>query len=874
MRDWSLVRRLRGSFRSRAFERELAAELDAHLAYETEALIAAGLSPTEARNEARRRFGSTAEVEDACRDAWGLRGIESVLQDVRFALRTLWRHPIHALMSMLTLGVGIGAATAIFSALNAVLLRPLPYRHGDALVEIRQQAVQSGINDLNLSAIELADYRRRTGSFDAIVEYHQMGFNLVDAAHGPASSHVVTGVVSAQFFDVVGIEPILGRAFRAEDDAPGAEAVLILSYPFWQRMFSGDPAVIGRGVELNDRVHTVVGVLPDVPLYPNDNDVFMPVSACPFRSAPEMATDRAMRMVSAVARLKPGVSTASADREVAAIGAAMSSAFPQAYESAAGFVARVEAVRDLMTARARPTVLALLAATIAMLGLVCANVSNMILARLLARRRELALRVALGAGRSRITRQLLTESTTLAAGGGALGIVLALLARRALVAFVTPFTTLAAGISIDRTVLGFSVGLVAASAVMVGLVPALRLQSPERYAGPKSSARRVLIAAQVTIAFVLLTASVLLMRSFLNLRRADGGFRPDHVLTIRVDLDWINYDSPGKRRRYFRSLLSTLEKQPGVVHAALGLTFPLNQSSPFNGEFALDSEQPPDAHLQADFRMATPAYFDVLGMRMVRGRAFSVDDRAGSAAVAIVNEVLARHRFRGVDVVGRRLSFDEGRHWSTIIGVVNDVRQYGLDAAPVDEIYVPFDQQGPLSASVLVRSAGDPRSLQQTIERVARGIDSRQPLSRPQTLQAVRDGSLRSHRVTATLVAMLAVLALAITAAGIGSVAACGVRERAAEIGVRIALGARTVDVSRAIAADILKPVIAGIGCGLGLSAIAMPQLAKFLFGISASDGVAHALAAAAIIIGAGLACAPMARRAACIDPMQVLRTE
>ncbi len=573
------LRRLRGSVRTSRFERELADELRLHIEFEADALVARGMNPVEAMAEAQRRFGSVAFAKDACRDSWGLHLIDALVQDGRYAARMIAKHPAFSIVVVLTLALGIGANTAIFSVVHAVLLRSLPYTAGDRLIEIRQQLTAKSVENIGLSARDLDDYRTQATTLDGIVEYHQMSFTLLDKAQ---PSRVVTGVVSSGFFDLLGVEPILGRTFHAEDERHDAPAVLVLSYPYWQHAFGGDPHVVGRTFQMNDRVHTVIGVLPPVPQYPADNDVYMPVSACPFRSAPAMATDRTMRMVSAIARLKPGVALERTRAELTTIGQRLSATYPDAYDSAAGFSVAAVSVRDQLTARARPLLLLLLAATAFVLVLVCANVANLMIARLAGRDRELSLRVALGAGRTRLARQLLTESTMLALAGGIVGLILTVFTRDLLVAFTSRLTLRAAEISIDRPVLLFAFAVSVATGLVFGVVPVVSLAPIPGAAVSRRRIREGLIAAQVAISFVLLIGAGLMVRSFVKLRAVDAGFDAERVLTAVVDLDWVKYDNGAERRNYFRTLLERLGRQPDVETAALSLTFPLSGSDPLN----------------------------------------------------------------------------------------------------------------------------------------------------------------------------------------------------------------------------------------------------------------------------------------------------
>jgi len=867
------LRRLRGTIRTAAFERELTEEMQHHLAFETEALIARGLDASSAALEARRRFGSVALVQDTCRDAWGLRVADTLAQDMRHAVRMLGRHPGYSAIIVLTLALGIGANTAIFSVVHAVLLSELPYASGDRLIEIRQQLTANRIDNIGLSVREIDDYRAQAASLDGIVEYHQMSFTLLDQSR---PSRVVTGIVSPAFFDLIGVTPVLGRTFLESDDRHDAAAVLILSHDYWQRTFGGDPHIVGRTFEMNDRVHTVVGVLPPVPQYPGNNDVYMPVSACPFRTTPGMATDRRMRMVSALGRLKPGITVAAAKAELALIGDRLAASYPDAYDRAAGFSTTVVAVREQLTNRVRPLLWLLLAATAFVLLLVCANVANLMLARVTGRERELSLRSALGAGRTRLARQLLTESLLLALAGGVVGLILAALTHDLLVAFTARFTMRATEISIDRTVLLFAFAVSVATGLLFGVLPVLSVAARRR-ATPitRHRIRQVLIAAQVAISFVLLIGAGLLLRSFVKLRAVDPGFDSDRVLTAVVDLDWAKYDTSEKRRAYFRAMLDRLGREPGVEKAALSLTFPLNDTERFDQQVVVDrGTPPPPVGPAADFRLASPDYFRTIGMSLLRGRVFTARDTADARPVAIINLSMARRYFGDTDPVGRRLSLDSGRTWRRIVGLVNDVKQYGLATAPSDEIYVPFDQRAPLAATLLVRTTGDPGAMWQQVLQVARELDARQPISRPQTLDQVRSTSMSSPRVTTTLLMLFALVALLTTAAGIAGVVSFLVTQRAVEIGVRRALGATRWALLRLMVRQALAPVIAGLAAGLGLASLATPALVRMLFEVRPTDPLTYAAVIGTLTATAAMAALIPARRAAMIEPATTLRAE
>jgi putative ABC transport system permease protein len=881
----TLLRRLRGSVGTSAFEQDMDAELRLHLELETDALVARGMAPDAARDAARRRFGSVALVKDDCRESWGMRVIDTLMQDLRFALRNLRRYPSYTAVVLLTLGLGIGANTAIFSVVHAVLLRPLPYAHGDRLIEVRQEAPKIGVPNAGVSVQEVRDYRAQTESLDAVVEYHSMNFTLLGRGE---ASRVQTGVVSANFFDVLGVTPLLGRAFRDDDDSKNAAAVLILSYAYWQTALGGDPNVIGRTFEMNDRVHTVVGVLPPIPQFPQadpPDDVFMPPSACPFRSSPQTMENRNARMLTAIGRLKPGTTLVRAQNDLAVVAGRFGAQYPEAYDVAhSGFTASALSVHDELTRQARPTLLVLLATTGFVLLLVAANIANLALARVMGRERELALRSALGAGRGRIARQLLTESTLLALTGGALGLLVAWLVRDLLVAFTARFTPRAGEIAIDGVVLAFTFGVSVCTGLLFGLLPAFtrRADASVKDAGHRTvggrrlGARNALIGAQVAISFVLLVGAGLLVRSFIKLQQVDAGFRTDRVLTALVSLDFVKYHTPVLRRAFYSAVMDKVVLEPGLESAAFGISVPLDQAAPFLAGFIVEGHAPGDrrAQPQLDFKFASPNYFRTIGMTLLSGRAFTDADDANAPPVGIVNLSMARHNFPDVDAVGRRVSLDNGRTWITIVGVVNDTHDYGMAEKPTDELYRAFAQTGPLSASLLLRTASDPESCARLIPAAVHAVDPRQPVSQIRTLESIRRRSLAPPRLTAMLVALFAGVALVITAAGIAGVVSFSVNQRTTEIGVRMALGASRPSVVRMIVRQGLTPVTAGLACGLASALLMTRVVARLLFAVEPTDPITYAGVIAMLAAVAALACLAPARRAAAIDPMRALRAD
>jgi predicted permease len=648
-------------------ERELDEELRLHLEMETENNRRAGMPEAEARAAARRTLGSMALIKDEVRDSWGSRFWDSLKGDVRIGLRGLRRSPGFTAVVILTMALGIGTNSAIFSVVYGVLLRPLPYAAGDRLMRVKQEVPAAGIDDLSVSAKEIADYRSQAKSFDGIAEYHTMWFSLLGRGE---PLRVQTGVVSANFFDVLGVRPILGRTFAAGEDAHGAQPVLVLSYGFWQRAFGADPGIIGQTFEMNDRPHVVVGVLPPIPLYPNENDVFMPTSACPFRSSERAENNRRARMSLAFGRLAPDATVGQAKAELAAIAGRMRAANPGDYNDKPSLTATALPVSAELTEGGRTRLLFLLAVAGFVLLIVCANVANLTLARGMRRKQEMAVRAALGANRMRLVRQLLTEGMILALCGGAVGLLAAAWGRDLLVQFAGRFSPRAQEIHVDQAVAVFTLVVSLATGLVFAAVPAL--PSPKdiaaamrddgaRTVGGRGRLRSALVVVQVAFSFVLLIGAGLMLRSLIRLEDLDPGFHADHVLTMRLDLDWAKYRGPGKEARIgqigaYQRVLDGVRGIPGVADAAVATTFPLATVNPFSGQYQIEGQAPasPEQRPGADQLIASPSYFGIIGVPIIAGRAFSTADTVDAPPVIVVNQALVRRQFGGVDPIGRR----------------------------------------------------------------------------------------------------------------------------------------------------------------------------------------------------------------------------
>jgi predicted permease len=799
---------------------------------------------------------------------------------------------------VLTLALGIGANTAIFSVIYGVLLRPLPYREGERLVVVRQQARLNNASSLGFSVPEFFDYRNQNKTMESMVEHHSMNFILYGRDE---PERVQTGVVSANFFDVLGVRPLLGRSFEPGDETPGGEAVLMLSHKYWQSSHGGDPGIVGRVFRMNNRPHTVVGVLPAIPEYPSESDVYMPTVNCPFRSSPQTIENRQARLLSVVfGRLKPGATLAQAQADADTVAGNLQSTYPDNYPKNIGYGAQVASLGEALTQQARPTFLILLATTGLVLLIACANVANLNLARVLRRQPEMAMRTALGASRGRLIRQMLTESVLLSLCGGVVGLLLAAWGLPLLTSFAARFTNRTAEIGIDSSVLLFALALSASTGLVFGLLPALSFGKGSKQslsaalkedggrstAGGKNRVRGLLTVAQVAISFTLLIGAGLMLRSLIKLQQVDPGFRPEKALVMRIAPNWsrlINTNDPNattaQYAAYYKRLLERVSREPSVAEAAVSSTYPLNPAGITqrpNGVSVLIEGRPQDdgrAAPRLDARAVSPAYFRTVGVPLLRGRAFTDSDDANAPPVSIVNEAAARHRWGAEDPLGKRVSFDNGQTWVTIVGVVGNVKQYGLDKEPSDEIYGPTAQLA-FGSFLTVKTKGDPLAASKSLRDAVHEVDSETAVDQVRTLQQVLDDSVASPRLTAWLLGLFALVALVITAAGISGVMALSVTQRTREIGIRIALGATRTRIVTMVMRQGMTLVLVGLLIGVAGALVLNGLVASLLYATPGADPLTFAAVSFLLMLVAGAACLVPSLRATAIDPLLTLRRE
>jgi putative ABC transport system permease protein len=824
-------------------------------------------------------------------------------RDVGYTLRMMRKNSGFTALVVFTLALGIGVNTAIFSVVQAVLLRPLPYHQGQQLVLLRQEAKKINLDDIKFSVHEIEDYRQQSKTLAAVAEHHAMSFILY--GHGDPD-RVRSAVVSANYFDMFAVTPLLGRTFVPGDDTPGAPPVLILSNQYWKTKFGADPEIVGKVFEMNDKPHTVIGVLPPLPQYPSESDVYMPTSACPSRSSQSFIANRDARMMTVFARLQPGVTPGQAAADAATISSRLKAAYPKSYPETIGYAAATSPLQEELTRHARPTLLVLLAAAGFVLLIACANVANLMLARMSRRERELAVRTALGAGRGRLLRQLLTESFLLALFAGALGLFMAYNSLHLLTDFASRLTARAHEIKIDSGVLGFALLAAFATSIVFGTLSALaaraNLSSSLKEGTPGAGTtrqtcyvRNTLIVCQVAFSFMLLAGAGLMLRSLLQMLQVDPGFTPQHVLAMRTTFNNKHNDGRQQAIETMDKIIARVKAQPGVQSAAFSSIYPLEPevvelgAQQFASELRVEGRvlSPAEAPPMGNFTAISPDYFHTLGIPLQEGRLFSDRDGAwwllgaspeaalakGLPLVAIINQAMKRQLFSNESALDRRISLDGGDSWLRIVGVVGDVKEFGLDQPAMPEVFYP-QSEGPNPTTLVVRTASDPGAMADAVVRSVHEVAPQTAVSHVMSLEQARAESVASPRVTAGLLSLFAGLALFIAGAGIGGTMALTVTQRTKEIGVRLALGAQQGLILRMVLRQAMTLAVLGVGLGL-IGGLALTQLVKsLLFQVKPSDPATF-IAVSTVLLGtAALASYLPARRAAAVDPLSALRSE
>jgi predicted permease len=897
------AQRFGGLFNKRRQDRELEDEIESHLQLHIEDNVRLGMTPEEARRQALIKLGGIDSTKEACRDQRGLPWLETLWQDVCYGARVLRNNPGFTTVAVLTLALGIGANTAIFSVVNAVLLRPLPYPEPSQLVQLR--ADWSGKPNSVVGSATFVEVKAQSQSLARIAAYCGGDMTLTGAG---SAERIVAGAVTAEFFPLLGVQPALGRNFSREEDTPNGPRAAILGHSLWQSRFGGDASVLGRTITLNQQSYTVVGILPARFQYPEPFQLWTPLALGETGAggAGTLAKyGEGQWLVSVIARLKPGVTLEQAQTELQTIahrlqppprsGGAKSGDERRATGTGGGrgeSVLTLVGLREQVVGDVKGALLVLLGAVALVLLIACANVANLLLARAATRQREMAVRAALGAGRLRVARQLLTESMLLSLAGGALGLLLAFWGVRALGQWSPDLSGSMHGISIDAWVLAFTLGVSVITGLAFGLAPAvqawrtdvnaaLKEEGRSETGGHRKSLRHLLVVSEVALALVLLIGAGLLIKSFSRLMDVNPGFRTDGVLTFQVTL--AEGKASPQRVNFIERIIERLNALPGVQATAATDSLPLTDfaritPAQIEGQPPIDfSKVKPGEVKPASRPTVTHDYFNAMGIRVRKGRAFTAQDARSAAGVVIVNEAFEKHHFPGESAIGKRihlLASKGGAHWLTVVGVVSDVRQRGLARDVKLEVYNPVLDDIGETMSFVIRTSGEPAHLISDVRAVMAEVEPNQPIHNVMTMEQRLANTTTSRRLNTALLGSFAALALLLAVVGIYGVMSYAVTQRRREIGVRMALGAQKSDVLRLIIHGGLRLTLLGVAIGLAGAFAVTRYLSSLLYSVKATDPVTFLGIAVGLSGLALLACWLPARRAARTDPMVALRYE
>jgi putative ABC transport system permease protein len=815
---------------------------------------------------------------------WSVRFTETLIQDLRYGARTLIKSPGFAFVAMLTLALGIGANTAIFSVVNGVLLRALPYYEPERLVMVWADRpilqAQIGLPDFPVAAPDFIDWRNQNQVFQQMAAMYARFMNLT----GGGDPESVTGLrATASLFPLLGARFAVGRPFLPEEDQAGADRVVVISHGLWQQRYGADPKIIGQKITLNDEAYTVIGVTaPDfqfprrgeAPGIATKADLYLPIAF-----APEEMNNRVQSRLRVIARLKPGVSVQQASAEMSAIARRLTEQYPQTNTDKG---VRLVPLDQQAVGKARTALLVLLGAVGFVLLIACANVANLLLARAAGRQKEMAIRAALGANRWRVVRQLLTESLLLAISGGAGGLLLAWWGVELLLSIAPDNLPRAYDVRLDTRVAGFTLLVSLLTGILFGLIPALQVSKIDLGVTLKEGGRDAagllrrrlrgfLVVSEVALAFVLLIGAGLLIRSFARLTEVDPGLDPRGVLTMDIMLPFAKY-SGGRSVAFFEQTLERVRALPGVEAAATVFPLPLSGMQAATA-FRIEGRPAPAAQtISAGYRLISPDFFKTFRVPLVKGRLLLESDGAKAPPVVVVNESLARNYFANEDPLGKRIT--TGDVTRVIVGVVGDVKHSALDEEAKPEIYFPIAQDPPIFMSLTVRASGDPMQMVAAVRGQVWAGDKDQPITNIGTMERLMAKSVAPRRFNLLLLGVFALVGLALAGLGLYGVMSYTVTQRTREIGVRMALGAQTGDVLRLVIGEGMKLALIGALLGLG-GALALTRLLKtLLFDVSATDPLTFIVIAAVLIIVALLACWIPARRAARMDPLVSLRVE
>src|SRR5437667_270164 len=815
-----------------------------------------------------------------------------VLNDLRFAFRQLLKNPGFTAVAVLTLALGIGANTAIFSVVNAVLLKALPYREPDRIVMLwtDNPSFNLGFHELPPAPPDLLDWRSQAHSFEQIAAFRT---RLADLSEQGDPERVGGVQATANLFSLLGTQPTLGRVFSTDEEQPGKDKVAVISHGLWQRRFGGDTNIIGQFITMNHERHTIIGVMPPGFNFPRGAE--MPAGYAlmaqtdvwrPYSDNAEYWRNDDSRDFIAMGRLKPDVTLAQAQAEMTGMARREAELYPKTHT---GWTIHLRPLALQMAGKTRPVLFILLAAVAFVLLIACANVASLLLCRSAARRKEMAVRAAIGAGRARIVRQLLTESVLLSVGGGGIGLLLGGWGVQVILAFSPPNIPRLQETALDGRVFLFSLFISLATGVIFGLTPAwhaskvnlceaLNAESRSGTSAGRHRTHSLLVIVEVALAVILLTGAGLMFQSFLRLQAVDPGFKPQRVAAFDVSLNGVKYDSFARQRQFYREARERLVKVPGIRAAAAISNLPLGGVENLSFLF-IEGTPPPSAGNEplAENRKITPGYFEAMGVSLLRGRDFTDKDGPDQPNVCLINESIARTFFSGADPIGKRLKMartDEAQHpWFTIIGVAGDVRSYGLEVMPRPQIYTTVEQNTDNEMTLVVRAETMPAaSLERAIRHEMKSLAPALPLANFRTLESLLANAVARPRFTTFLLSLFAITALLLTAVGLYGVVAYATSQRTREIGIRIALGAGGGNVLALVVRQGMLPEVIGLAIGLAGALTLKRLLANQLYEVKATDPLTFLGVTAVLLLVALAACFLPARRAATTDPMVVLR--
>jgi len=806
--------------------------------------------------------------------------MDVILQDLRYGIRKLAKNPGFTAVVVLALALGIGANTAIFSVVNAILLHPLAFKDPGRIAMVWMDNRKLGVDQDWHSYLNFLEYKNGSQTFEDIAAFNDRSFNLTGAGD---PIRVLGAWATASLFPVLGVDPILGRAFTSDEEEPGRDLVVVLSHGLWQRRFGADPQIIGQQISLNGKNRTVIGVMPASFRFPDkDAELWVPLAP-----DAQLRNNRNALWLKAVGRLKPGVTLEQARADMGTIAGRLE----QQYDFMSGYGVNLVPIHDQVVGSVRPALLVLLAAVALVLLIACANVANLLLVRAAAREREIAVRAALGAARGRLVSQMLTESIVLATAGGVAGLLIAVLGLRMLLAMAPVDIPRLDQIRVDWQVLVFALGVSLATGVIFGLVPALQASRPDLNESLKEGGRGsttgirgrrirgALVISEIALSLVLLIAAGLMIKSFVHLQQFNLGFNPDRMLTLRLQLPGSKYKDDSQVAGFYRELLDGVENLPGVQSVGAISTIFLTKT-PYSTNFTIQGRPPlrPGEQIEVPIDSISPNYFRVMGIPLLRGREFTDDDKAGAPGVVMINQTFARRFFPDEDPIGKRFVYGmpDGPNppWLTIVGVVGDTRRTGFDAEIRPETYLPYSQTPDRSMYLVVRAASSPMPVIQPVRDAVWAIDKDQAVFSVETMDQLLSEMMAQRRFNMLLLAIFAGAALILAAVGIYGVMSYSVTQRTHEIGVRIALGAGRATVLRQVTGQGMMLAAAGIGLGLAGSLALTRLMAGLLFEVHATDPVTFVLIPL-LLGGVALAASVIpARRAMKLDPILALRYE